>query len=177
MRAQIESLLLAGLSTSQCAAAVGCDDSYVSQVASNPEFASQLAAARAARTVKHLETDESIDDAEAMALKKVKGLIPMITKPLEAVRVFGVLNAARRKAEVVNPNANEGLDTVVLNLPKNAAVAIGIQVSSERQVIEVEGRSMTTMPAKALQARLEQRKASQLLETQVPQTLTLAHKL
>lgn len=178
MKEQIRSMLAAGLAQTQVAQAVGCEDSYVAQLMMDPEFAGSVASARAVRTAKFLEADDDLDAAESMALKRTKMLIPMITKPLEAAAVFSKLNAARRRAEVGAANAQQdGADTVTLTLPRGVTANVAIQISSDRQVVEVEGRSMATMQARTLAQRLEDRRAKETLETVVPKKLTLANSL
>jgi len=179
VKEQIQKLLSNGLSQTQAAAAVGCDDSYVSQLMAEEEFASAVAAGRAAKTAKFIEADETLEDAESAALKRVKALIPMITKPVEAARVFSVLNAAHRRASEGAASQNqESGDVVTLVLPKAATkLHVAIELSSDKQVIDVEGRSMVTMPAKTLAQRLEARKTEQILDVAAPMKLTLANNL
>lgn len=172
MRDRIAELLGQGLSATIVAQAVGCDDSYISQLLSEPDFEREVIEKRAVRFQEHAEHDNRINQAEKEALDKVMSLLAFSTKPGEAARVFSILNAAKRRTpEVTNPTA-AGATTIELNLPETARVSF--TVTSEKQVIEIEGRSMTTMPAKSLAARLEQRQAQRLLVTDVPQTLPVS---
>lgn len=174
MKERIISLLSQGISASQVAAAVGCDDSYVSQIISDPEVFKSIQSARAENFSKYLETDSIADRAEKMALEKVEKLIPFISRPLEAVRTYQILNAAKRRtngAEVASPAAT----IVTLEVPEKLAVSF--KVTTDKQVIEVEGRTLTTMPAKSLTTRLAERNAARLLAVTPPAKLALSERL
>lgn len=168
MRDQIIELLGKGIPAAQVAAAVGCDDSYISQLLSSPEVYSRVTELRSAHFSEYVAEDEKLNTAEAAALDRVCSLVPFITRPTEAVRVFGVLNAAKRRA--VNAESSMPVvQTVSIELPEAARVSFTL--TADRQVIEVAGRSMATMPAKSLAARLEERSAQRLLSTVVPSSL------
>ena len=160
-----------GIPAMQVAAAVGCDDSYISQLIADENIAMQVAELRAAHFSHYVEQDAKADDAEEAALNRMASLIPFITKPAEAARVYAVLNAAKRRTSDHSSSANAPAQTVVLELPE--ASRVSFTITSDRQVIEIAGRSMTTMPAKSLAAQLEQRNASRLLNTVIPSTLPL----
>ena len=171
MREKIIEMLGSGIPATQVASAVGCDDSYISQLLSEPGVCEQVTALKAEHFSKYVEQDQLADDAEAAALAKVSSLIPFITRPAEAVRVYSVLNAAKRRtADSMNASAPIA-QTVALELPESARVRFTI--TPDKQVIEIEGRSMTTMPAKSLAARLEQRNAARLLTQDVPGMLRM----
>lgn len=169
MQDRIIEMLGRGIAAAQVAAAVGCDDSYISQLIANEEFASKVQALRAEHFANYIETDQHIDTAEDEALKRLASLVPFITKPAEAARVFGVLNGARRRASDRNASGQAQAQTVVLDIPEAARVTF--TTTADRQVIEIAGRSMTTMPAKSLAAQLEQRNAQRLLNAKIPSTM------
>lgn len=169
MRERIIEMLGKGIPAVQVASAVGCDDSYISQLLSDEAVATRVQELKAANFSAYIEQDQKVDDAEAAALQKVSDLLPYITRPAEAVRVFAVLNAAKRRTQETANQAQAVAQTVQLDLPE--AVRVRLTVTHDKQVIEIEGRSMTTMPAKSLAARLEQRNAARLLATDVPSTL------
>lgn len=158
-----------GIPATQVAAAVGCDDSYISQLLAEEGVFEKVSQLKAEHFSHYMAQDGKIDDAEAEALKKVASLVPFITRPAEAVRVFGVLNAAKRRTADSISNAQAVAQTVALDLP--AAARVRFTITQDKQVIEIEGRSMTTMPAKSLAARLEQRSAARMLTSDVPTTL------
>lgn len=169
MKERIIEMLGRGIPATQVAAAVGCDDSYVSQLLGEEGVEARVAALRAEHFAKYAAQDDEVDKLEQEALAQVKKLIPFITKPAEAVRVYGVLNAAKRRTADAVSNSQAVAQTVALDLP--AATRVRFTVTPDRQVIEIEGRSMATMPAKSLAATLEQRRAERHLTADIPATL------
>jgi hypothetical protein len=171
MRDKIIEMLGKGIPATQVASAVGCDDSYISQLMAEEGVEARVIELKAAHFSQYVEQDQKLDDAEAQALEKVAQLVPFITRPAEAVRVYGVLNAAKRRTVDTANAAGVVAQTVHLELPEAARVRFTI--TSDKQVIEIEGRSMTTMPAKSLAAQLEQRNAARLLSHQIPTRLPI----
>ena len=170
MRERIIEMLGRNIPAMQVAAAVGCDDSYISQIMSDPDVALRVQELRTVYYSEYLEQDKRVDTAESAALQKLETLIPFITRPAEAVRVYAVLNAARRRTvDAAAATAQMPAQTVVLDLP--AATRVRFTTTQDRQVIEVEGRSLTTMPARNLSQQLEQRNAARLLSAPVPMQL------
>ena len=169
MREKIIEMLGKGIPATQVASAVGCEDSYISQLLSEPGVTEEVTSLKATHFSKYLEQDGKADDAEAMALKKLTSLIPFITRPAEAARAYAVLNAAKRKTVDNVASALPVQAVVSLELP--AATRVRFTVTHDKQVIEVEGRSMTTMPAANMAQKLAQRHASRLLTADVPTTL------
>lgn len=180
MKERIIEMLGQGLSATQVASAVGCDDSYISQLLSDENISAQVQALRAENFSKYVDQDQRLDEAESKALDKLATLAEFITRPSEAARVYSILNAAKRRTVDQVNQQHAVAQTVSLELP--AAARVRFTLTSDKQVIEIEGRSMTTMPARNLAARLEQRNATRLLDMKVPNVLdvqmeTIAEKL
>ncbi len=169
MKDRIIDMLGQGLSATQVASAVGCDDSYISQLIADEGVSEKIQALRAENFSKYVELDRRVDEAEAEALTKLASLAQYITKPTEAARVYNVLNQAKRRT-VDQVNQQQAVaQTVTLDLP--AAVRVSFTLTNDKQVIEIEGRSMTTLPSRNLASKLEQRNASRLLDMVVPNVL------
>lgn len=165
MKERIIEMLGRGIPAVQVAAAVGCDDSYISQLVSTEGIAERIQLAKAEHFSAHVEQDARLDAAENEALARLASLTAFITRPAEAARVYSVLNAAKRRTSDASANSQAPAQTVVLELPE--ASRVRFTLSQDRQVIEIEGRSLTTMPARNLAAQLEQRNAARLLSTPV----------
>jgi len=168
MREQIIELLGRGIPATQVASAVGCDDSYISQLLSSEDVSLRVQQLRAAHFSAFADADKALDTAEEEARRKLSSMISFITKPTEAARVFATLNAAKRRTDSATTAAPVA-QTVRIDLPEAARVTF--TMTHDRQVIEVGGRSMTTMPARNLAAQLESRQATRLLDTVVPLSL------
>lgn len=175
MQEKIIELLGSGLSPTTVAAAVGCTPSYITQLLSQEEIAKQVAELRIAATVQYVEHDKKVDSLEENALKKMHQLLPMVTRPMEALRIFQIANAAKRKTEGADAAAHRPVAQVVnINIP--AAAAVAFKLSPDRQVVEIEGRSATSMSAQELNRQLAARRqqlldsgrATTLLSTPIP---------
>lgn len=180
MKDRILELLGQGITAAQVATAVGCDDSYISQLMADETFSSKVIELRAENFSKFVELDRKVDSAEAAALERLDRLAAFITSPTQAARVYAVLNQAKRRTADTISSQQAVAQTVTLELP--AAARVRFQLTADKQVIEIEGRALTTMPARSLAERLEQRNASRLLDMKIPQVLdisveTIAEKL
>lgn len=169
MKDRIIEMLGKGIPASQVASAVGCDDSYISQLLGDEHIYKQVIEAKAEHFSNYVALDATLDRAEEEALNRLASLTAFITKPAEAARVYSILNSAKRRT-VDSASASAVVATTVsLELPE--ASRVRFTLTHDRQVIEIEGRSMATMPAKSLASRLEQRNAERMLSTTVPDIL------
>lgn len=164
---QIIELLAAGVPTSQIAAAVGCTDSYVSQLRADPEVQAFLATKAVAVTAKDVAFDTALESAESMALQKLeKGL--QFANFGQALAAFRVLNAARKRQDKFAQTDNAGT-TINVNLTLPATAMPKYTMTSRNEIIEVEGQTMVTATPKSLDSILAQRAAGLAL----PQTTAL----
>lgn len=151
-REKLLGFLAGGVSQTAAALACGVSDGYVSQILAEPEFMAALAERSVAKLETALQHDDSIEGAEADALKILKQKLPFVRSAVEAARIFKVLNEANKRAAPATNQRPEslGAQQVTLVLPK--AAAVHIQMNSSKQVIEIAGRSMATLPSNALPA-------------------------
>lgn len=172
MKDRIIELLGRGIQAPAVALAVGCDESFISQIMSAPENVERVQALKAANFEKFTDLDDTLDQAEGLALSRVAQLIPFASRLGEAVAAYRVLNSAKRKTGGAADAITMSPSTIVnINLPESARVAM--TMDANRQVIEVDGRPLLTMPSKNLANLLEARRATQLLEMQIPKTLEM----
>ena len=150
LREKLLGFLAAGVPQTAAALACGCSDSYVSQLLTEDSFRTLLAERQSGKLATAVAHDESLEATEARALAALSSKLPFVKGPLEAARIFQILNSAKKRVlEAPNVGA-AGSQQVTIVLPKAAQVYI--QMNAQRQVIEVEGRSMATLPSKALPA-------------------------
>lgn len=162
-REKIIGYLAAGVSQTIAAESAGVSDSYVSQLLELPEVREEIAAKKSKKLERHIEVDDTIESIEKDALKIVAQKLKF-TNAVEASKIFATMNAARKKADIGAAGNNAGgVDTVVFVLPKAAKTMI--QINSDNQIIEVDGRTTAPLPSKALpqmQKRLELQKTVEL---------------
>ena len=159
MKEQIASLLVAGVSRKQVAAATGVSEGYISQLVNSDEEFQRITA-----NTGDPEHDSKIDALERDALAKMQGLLQYETNLMRAAKVFQIANNAVRRSQGVSSNENGPV--VSITLP--AAMAVGIKVTTDKQVVEIAGRSMATMSSQQVQEKLKEKKATQLLEDATP---------
>lgn len=168
---KILDLLGAGVPQVQVATAVGVDESYVSQLMAEDWFRGAVQERRAAHAVESIEHDEKIDSIERRAWERIDKLLPLETNLMKLLKVAQVANAAKRKSEVAVASTQPA--TIVnIALPQSALVQF--KMTSDKQVIEIEGRSMNTMPSHVVQSKLREKKAASLLVDQtqlIPQDM------
>jgi len=149
-------LLAKGISTSQVAAAIGVDDSYISQLKSDPDVQALIAAAQTAATADDIKFDEMLDRAELLALQKIEKNMQFATLG-QALAAFRALNTARRRQD--GPVVTENNTTVFVNLTLPAGSLPQYVKNANSEIIEVEGKTMLTTTPKSLDAILAQRAA------------------
>ena len=167
MKDRIVDLLMEGIKPTIVAETVGCEPSYVSQVAAEPEIAERLQVARAARAAKMVKHDNTINEIEDMALDKIKRMLPLQTDIMKVGRIFELVNKARRAAEHTGLQEQVVDDVLVIELP--SAAKVHFKLTADKQMVEVEGRSMVPLPSSQVTAMLRHKQANRLLDvTDVP---------
>ncbi len=160
-------LLAQGIPTSQVAAACGVSDSYISQLKADPEIQEQILAKQAAHSAADVKFDEMLEDAEAMALDKIKKNLPFASMG-QALSAFRILNTARRRQDAVGQTDSPVNVTVNLTLPASALPRY--ITNSANEIVEVEGKTMLSATAKTLDQILAARAGG---STDLPQTTSL----
>lgn len=164
---KIIEMLGSGVPATVVANAVGVTDGYISQLLAVPEIHARVVALRTERSAGRIEHDDTIIGAERRALELVKrnldnGALSGL-KPMEALKHFQVLNAARKSGDHAASGSGQPSGTVVnLHLPENAKVQFSMTV--DKQVIEIDGRSMATMPASRVNQMLREKKAKAAIQ-------------
>lgn len=169
-KGQILEMLGSGLGAESVATALGVSPSLVSQLLSSEEFAQAVTARRFARLTKHNERDDKLDGIEDLAIKKLEEMLSMVYKPMEVLRIFQVVNAAKRRGSGADAAASTVINNQVVNLVLPAAIKQTFHADSNNQVVEVientatqiasdeQRHSLVTMPAAGLAQFAAQRK-------------------
>lgn len=156
----LEMLAVGRESPATISAICGCTPSYISQLLADSNFVQQVKERKRVLSDKSVDTlaatevnshDTHLDILEGRLMTKIGSLIPMLNKPMEAAKVFQIINAAKRKNDsVVNTTNifNQQNNVVVLNLP--AAVKGKLLVNQNNEVVQVDERPLTTMDSQLL---------------------------
>lgn len=152
---QIISMLAQGIPTSQIAAALGVDDSYISQLKADPEVQQQVAEQAAAATVKDLAFDELLESAEEKALERIEKNVHFANMG-QALAAFRVLNGAKKRREA-SLIALSGTTAVTVNLTLPAINIVNYTTNRNNEIVEVEGKTMISASVRSLDSILAQR--------------------
>lgn len=152
VREKIVVLLAQGFSPSVVAAACAVTPSWVTQVSQEDEVREAIALARSKKLEENAKVDATIDELEASSLTVLKQKMPYVRSPVEAVKVFSLLNKAIRRNSGVAAGNDAGGQEVRITLPRSVAASVHIQINGQAQVVEVDGRSLAPMPSSALPA-------------------------
>lgn len=148
MKDRILSLLGNGFSPAITASAVGCSESYVSQLLSDEQFSAAVSELRFNNLQAANARDTKIDAIEDELLKKLKEAIPLMMRPMEITKAAAVVNAMKRRGSSAPEQVHIHNQVIALQLPSFAKTQF--QFSSTRELVEVAGRALITMPSAQL---------------------------
>lgn len=161
-RQQVIELMGDGIPAVAVASLLGVEDSYVSQIANDPQVKQQITERRAKKAAGFVKHDSYLDELEHLALERVGRLLPMETSATKAAAIFARLNAARRRSDGAGAGGTATPGTVIsIQLPPAARVAL--RLTADQQVIEVDSRSMVPLQASQVQSMLKQQQTQRLL--------------
>lgn len=149
---QIKSLLGTGLSNEVVASAVGCDPSYITQLMSDSQFSQEVVVMRAAALTANSKRDRKIDAVEDTLIAKFEEVLPMVYKPTDVLRAMSVVNNMKRRGVPANEALTINNRIVNLNMP--VQIIQNFTKNSNGEVIEVEGKTLVTMPSQTLLSTL-----------------------
>ena len=153
-------LLGSGLGAETVASAVGVSVSRISQLLSEPEFASQVSELRFAALNKHNERDSEYDRLEDSLIKSLKGVLPMMMRPMEILKAISVINAAKRRGHSA-PVEIHGQQTVVtITMPKQITQKYTTNINN--QVIQAGSQELLTIQSGAMKSMISAPLASPL---------------
>lgn len=158
----------------QAAQATGLSESYISQLMAEESFREEVLRLRTQRLTQYSEHDTELDSLESKALSRVAETLPFM-KGNDALRAFQVLNAAKRRSAQVSQSATPSM-VVELEIPPAAQVHFKIQVGTS-EVVEVEGRSLATLPSKNVTDMHRQITAKKLQVLEDAKLVKDAHQL
>ncbi len=140
------------------ASATGVTESYITQLLEEDGVRDEVAVIKAASLEARVEESNTIDVVKKEALAKVKEKLIWVKDPLQAARIFQILDNAKSKQLTDPVGDNAGKDVVTITLPAAARANLSISLNAQNQVIDVEGRSMAPLPSKALPKLMQERK-------------------
>lgn len=141
-------LLGDGINPAQVAAAVGLTDSRISQLLSDPEFATQVTELRYQSLVAHNQRDLKYDAIEDLLLEKLKDLLPMMFKPMDIIRAITAINGAKRRGASAPDSLTQKQE--VINLVMPTQIINHFSINPQGQVVRAGEQDLVTIPSAAL---------------------------
>lgn len=184
MSDQIASMLSKGLSQVEVANAVGCSESYISQLMSDGDFKAKVNALKAARYGTHEELDGLYDTVELLAMKRLHELAEtkVFLTPDNLFKLATMSNAAKRKTGMAASNSPGAGATIIINLPSGLIPGLTVIKSRQNEVLEVNGQTLLPMDTRTLLAKNAARQAEidikfNALEAAVSEALGVTQEL
>ena len=167
---RIAQLLASGLSAADVKLVVGVSEGYMKRLKEDEEFNAYLRAyaapdseeaqelVEAQDASKESETERLADRCTVLEAKVVNQLIAnaALAETKELVTILGVISKQRGNQQ--GPSVNIGVAgnaQITLSLPTNALGADALQLSSNNEVVAVQGRSLVAMDTQGASALLE----------------------
>ena len=152
---QIKELLGVGLSAEIVADAVGCTPAYISQLMADSEFANDVAIARSAALQANTTRDRKLDGLEDRLIETLEATLDLVYKPKEVLAALATVNRLQRRGVPASAHSATPKTAIVqLSIPTH--LTQNFVLSANKEVIEVEGQTMVTMPAHQLLKNLQQ---------------------
>jgi hypothetical protein len=152
-REKIRELLGLGLPNNVVAQAVGVTEGYISQLLAEEDFRREVHNLRLQNLTELSERDKKWNTLEDQLLQKLEDLLPFgFVKPMEVLKALQIINGAKRRAMNMEVPAQAPQQLVPLVLP--TVFAPKFVLNGDNQVIEVDGRTIATISAKAVNEKL-----------------------
>jgi hypothetical protein len=149
-------LLGQGIDPGIVASAVGVSDSRISQLISDPYFASRVAELRYVELEKHSSRDAAYDSLEDDLLEKLKNCIPYMLKPMEILASIRVINQAKRRS--IGQVQSVQSKAEVINLTMPIQIIQQYRVNGNNQVIQAGQQELITIQSGSMKNLLAQSK-------------------
>jgi hypothetical protein len=146
-------LLGQGVPPQAVANALGVDISRISQLLSQDEFAQRVVEKKFESLSKNNERDSHIDDLEDKLLRKMQDCLPFMTRPMEILKSFQILNAAKRRGQTAPESLTSKQTIIQLNIPQ--IILEKFQSNVHNQVIQVGAQTLVTIPSGQMLKQLE----------------------
>lgn len=141
-------LLGKGIPPAAVAAALGVDPSRITQLLSDDTFAASVVEKKFESLSKHATRDMAIDQLEDHLLDKLKDTLPFMTRPMEILKSFSVINAAKRRTLSHTDQVTTQQTIVTLNIP--SIIVQKFSQNIHNQVTAVGQQSLVTMQSSSL---------------------------
>jgi predicted transcriptional regulator len=150
-------LLGRGVRPSVVATILRVTPAVISQYQEDPEFKEILQGRLVESQLAASVRDARLDALEDQIITQVERSIQWFSKPADALGALKLINGLARRAPVIATNPDDiSTQTVILQLPTHMQNSVvNIQVNTNNEVVEVNGREMRTMATSQVLRELE----------------------
>lgn len=147
---RIKELLGTGLGPEVVATAVGCNQSYVSQLMGDPDFAAEVIELRSIALTAASARDRKADSIEDKLLDRLNDLVDggAIYKVQDVLLATRVANSLKRRG--VPAHESLTINQTVVNLTLPGAVVSRFRMNANNEVVEADGQTLVTMSSASL---------------------------
>jgi len=150
-------LLGQGFSAEVVASAVGVSPSRISQLLSQPEFASKVSELRYNNLAEHSVRDSKYDKLEDKLLEKLDQSMLFMSRPTEIARVLQTINSAKRRGSSAPEALTEQKEVVKLVMPVSITQKFTLNVNG--QVIQAGAQELVTAQSGSMKKLLDSHKS------------------
>ena len=169
---QALTLLAQGLKQSVVASALGVEESYISQLLADEDFAADLRAKKQELSVADATYDTKLDRATEEALDRIETKLPFANLQ-QSLQAFKVLESAKRRRDRGTPGTESA--GVVVNILLPTVIAPRYLQNQSGEIVEVEGQTMLSASPRNLDELVAARKQEKAVAS--PETLALQNRL
>ncbi len=145
-KGKILEMLGSGMGPEIVSTACGVTPSYVSQLLADQEFAEAVAARRFELLSRNNARDAKADAIEDAALEKLDSMLGMVYNPMQVLKIYQVVNAAKRRGSAGQAEASTVINNQVVNLVLPPAISQRFTRDANNQVIEVAAEEVRMVP-------------------------------
>jgi hypothetical protein len=144
------SLLGAGVSPVQTAAAIGISESRISQLLSQEEFATQVALLRYNSLAANTERDNTYDSLEDAILTKLKSSLELVYQPMMLAKILQIVNAAKRRGNSSLAASDPVSRTNIVNITIPTVIKQKFITNTNNQVVSAGSQDLVTIQPASL---------------------------
>jgi hypothetical protein len=153
---QIITMIAQGIPGVQIAAALGVDESYISQLKADPEIQAEVSKQAASLTAADIAFDDLLQTAEQKALERIEKNLHFASLG-QAMMAFRTLNGAKKRRDASLPGAANASTTINVNLTLPAQNIVNYITNTRNEIVEVEGKTMISATVSSLDSILAAR--------------------
>ena len=141
-------LLGCGVAAEQVAAALGVTPARISQLLADENFAKEVAELKYSALLSHSARDDKADTIEDKLLEKIESLLPLMMRPMEAIKAYQVVNGAKRRGSQGLQGATASQSIVQIAIP--VQITQRFVTNIQNQVVQAGDQQLLTIQSGSL---------------------------